>query len=206
VQSDERLWRTHTVPPEVVRQQIAAALATGRVAAIKIGMLGNDATVRAVAASLPPRTELPIVLDPVLAASSGGQLLDEDGRRALLEELLLRVTLLTPNIPEAAALLESRIATGEEELLRQAGALRELGALAVLLKGGHGVGENAVDYLVRETRPPRRLCAPRSLNSRRGTGCALSSAVAAGLARGLDLEDACTLAKSHVTELLQRRA
>ena len=203
-QTDTQLSATHVVPPEMVRAQMAAALTTGKVGAIKIGMLGTRATVLAVAASLPPRAQVPIVLDPVLASSSGGALLEEAGREALIEHLVPHVTLITPNIPEAAALLGTAAVSLESALLQQAQALLALGPQAVLLKGGHGTGAQAVDYLVGQVQPPRRLSAPRLPGTLRGTGCALASGIAAGLAAGLALEEACARAKRHVTECLPR--
>jgi hydroxymethylpyrimidine/phosphomethylpyrimidine kinase len=203
-QSDTQLSATHVVPPEMVHAQMVAALATGKVAAIKIGMLGTRATVLAVAASLPPRAQIPIVLDPVLASSSGGALLEDAALEALIEHLVPHVTLITPNIPETAALLMTAAASLESALLQQAQALLALGPEAVLLKGGHGTGAEAVDYLVREAQPPRRLSAPRLPGTLRGTGCALASGIAAGLAAGLALEEACARAKRHVTECLPR--
>ena len=204
VQSDTEVSALHPLPPELVRAQIGAALATGRVRAIKVGMLGTRDTVLAVAASLPGRATLPLVLDPVLAASSGGALLDGAGRAALLEALLPRATVLTPNVPEAGALLGLPAARSEEELLRQGQALLALGPLAVLLKGGHGSGAESTDWLLTHAQPPHRLAAPRIAATRRGTGCALASAIAAGLARGLDVAESCVLAKRHVSELLQQ--
>jgi len=206
VQSDARVVSVHPLPPELVRAQIQAALATRPVGAIKIGMLANAAVACAVAASLPPRVQQPVVLDPVLAASSGGELLDAAGRAALRAELLPRTTLLTPNIPEAAALLDVRPALDESELLQQAQALLSLGPQAVLIKGGHGHGREAVDLLVQRGEPPRRYGAPRSPNSCRGTGCALASAIAAGLAAGLPLPESCLRARAYVLELLRTAA
>jgi len=202
VQSDAHLAAVHVVPAELVRAQMTAALGTRRVDAIKIGMLATRATVLAVTAAL-PTTALPLVLDPVLAASSGGELLDEAGREALCAALLPRTTLLTPNIPEAAALLGTRSAKSEAELLQQAAALLALGPRAVLLKGGHGDGPEAADLLLAAHAAPRWLRAPRIGATRRGTGCALSAAIAAGLAAGLELAAACESAKLHVTQLLQ---
>jgi hydroxymethylpyrimidine/phosphomethylpyrimidine kinase len=203
VQSDAQVSAVHVVPAELVRAQIAAAFATASPQAIKIGMLATRATVLAVAASLPPNAP-PAVLDPVLASSSGGELLDSAGREALCSALLPRATLFTPNIPEAAAILGTAVARSPEDLLRQAGALLALGPAAVLLKGGHGTGSEATDLLLMREAAPRWLRAPRIRAERRGTGCALSSAIAAGLAVGLDLPDACERAKQHVTELLQQ--
>ena len=203
-QSDAHLTAVHVVPARLVRQQMTAALATAPVDAIKIGMLATRATVLAVAATL-PATAPPLVLDPVLASSSGGELLDDAGRSALCAALLPRTTLLTPNIPEAAALLGAGIARSEAELLQQAAALLALGPHAVLLKGGHGDGPEATDLLLASGAPPRWLRAPRISAVCRGTGCALSAAIAAGLASGLELTAACERAKQHVTRLLQER-
>ena len=202
-QSDESFGAVQVLPAELVRAQIAAAFATARIDAIKIGMLATAATVQAVAASLPAEGP-PIVLDPVLVSTSGGELLDRGGREALRTLLLPRITVLTPNIPEAAALLGTHCAQGEQELLQQASALRALGAAAVLLKGGHAAEPEATDLLLTGDAIPRWLRAPRIAVERRGTGCALSSAIAAGLGAGLDLAAACARAKQHVTQLLQQ--
>jgi len=178
-------------------------LATGRVGAIKIGMLGTRAIALTVAACLPPREQVPLVLDPVLASSSGAALLDPLGREVLRESLVPRATLVTPNIPEAAALLGAEPATTEEEVLRQAHAWLALGPAAVLIKGGHGSASEAVDLLLSAGGSPRRLVASRSARTQRGTGCALASGIAAGLAAGLELGEACARAKRHVLELLE---
>jgi hydroxymethylpyrimidine/phosphomethylpyrimidine kinase len=144
------------------------------------------------------------VLDPVLRSSSGGVLLDESGRRVLIAELLPRATLVTPNIEEIAALLGAAPARSEDEMAQQGRALLAMGPAAVLVKGGHGEGEEAVDLLLRAGEPVRRLAAPRSRASLRGTGCALASGVAAGLAARLGLEDACARAKQHLVELFEQ--
>ena len=203
-QSDTQMRAVHPMPPDLVRAQIGAALATTRIGAIKIGMLGTGAVALAVAASLPPREQVPMVLDPVLRSSSGGALLDEAGREALTQELLPRATLLTPNIPEIASLLGTAVAGTEAELIEQGRALLALGPRAVLAKGGHGRGDEAVDLLLVEGQPVRRLSSPRSARTVRGTGCALASAIAAGLAAGLSLEEACVRGKQHLVELFQK--
>lgn len=193
----------HHIPAEIVRAQIAAAFETRRVSAIKIGMLGTQATVRAVVDSLPTDdVSTPIVLDPVLVASSGGVLLDEEGRVAMLESLFPRVTLLTPNVPEAAALLGERVATSEGGLIEQAQRLLALGPRAVLMKGGHSVGKEAVDLLVSGDHGPQRIVSARLGATSRGTGCALASAIAAGLATGASLFAACQHAKGYVLKML----
>jgi hydroxymethylpyrimidine/phosphomethylpyrimidine kinase len=194
-QSDTRVSAVHPVPEDIIRAQLAAALSTGPVDAIKIGMLGNKAAVLAVRAGLPQG--IPVVLDPVLVSSSGGVLLAVDGRQALGVQLMPRVTLLTPNIPEAAAMLDEPVADTSEALITQGQRLRALGAAAVLLKGGHADGPEAVDYLI-EAQGVRALTSPRLSGTRRGTGCTLASGVAAGLAAGLDLLAACERARAYV--------
>jgi len=202
-QSDTKVAAVYPLPPQLIRAQIDAAFATGRVCAVKIGMLATRGGVLAVAAGLEAHPPLPVVLDPVLASTSGCPLLDVEGQAALRESLLPRATLITPNIAEAAALLGVASASGEQELLRQAEALLTLGARAVLLKGGHGRGALATDYLLTPATPVRRLSAARLAHGHRGTGSALAAAIAARLAAGDDLLEACTRAKQHVTELLQ---
>lgn len=202
-QTDGEVSCVELLPPPLVQAQIVVALATRRAAAIKTGMLGSAAIVAAVAASLPPRELLPLVLDPVFAATSGGTLLDAAGRAALAALLLPRATLLTPNLPEAALLLDTAPAASAEEIIGQGRALCALGAAAVLMKGGHAAGALAIDWLVTRAGSVHRLAAPRLAAVRRGTGCALASAIAAGLAARVPLEAACERAKEHVTELLQ---
>jgi hydroxymethylpyrimidine/phosphomethylpyrimidine kinase len=195
----------HHVPPEVVRTQIRAALESSPVGAIKIGMLGTAATVMAVADSVPRGGTIPIVLDPVLLSSSGGVLLDEAGRSEMRARLLPLATVLTPNIPEAASLCGAPPAASREALLEQARSLLATGAHAVLLKGGHAAGEQAQDLLLTASAAPQWLCAPRLDVQCRGTGCALASAIAAGLSRGQSIEDACRDAKQYVFSMLAAR-
>jgi hydroxymethylpyrimidine/phosphomethylpyrimidine kinase len=202
-QSDAAVTAVETLPPAIVRGQIEAAFATGRVAAVKIGMLGTRAVVLAVAAALAENPGVPVVLDPVLAATSGARLLDASGQAALRDVLLPRATLITPNIPEVAALLGVESAEGEAQLLQQGRALLALGARAVLLKGGHASGELATDQLLTSA-AVHRLSAPRAARGQRGTGCALGSAIAAGLAVGMDLLAACVRAKDYVTEWVRQ--
>ena len=192
----------HHVPPEVVRTQIRTALESTAIGAIKIGMLGTAATVTAVADSLPRAGATPIVLDPVLLSSSGGVLLDDDGRAEMCARLFPLATVLTPNIPEAASLCGTAPATTREALLEQARALLATGPRAVLLKGGHAAGAEAADLLLTEHNTPQWLTAPRLAARCRGTGCALASAIAAGLASGQSVEGACRSAKEYVLSML----
>jgi hydroxymethylpyrimidine/phosphomethylpyrimidine kinase len=201
-QSDSRVVTVHHIPPEVIRAQILAACEARRIGAIKIGMLGTGATVEAVVESLPPSEAVPIVLDPVLVSSSGGILLDAAGRVALLSRLFPRVTLVTPNIPEAAVLLNEEPATDESVLIEQGERLLALGPKAVLLKGGHGDGAEAVDLLITGKGMVRRFVSARVPGTRRGTGCALASAIAARLASGALLYEACEQAKRYVLDML----
>jgi len=220
-QSDQRVAGVHHVPPEVVCAQIAAALETRPVDAVKIGMLGDRATVEAVAESLAQRDSpdrldrLPqhafrgspaghIVMDPVLVSSSGGMLLDASGRAALLQRLLPLATLVTPNVPEVAALLGEAVATDEASLVRQGQRLLGFGCQAILLKGGHASGEEAVDLLM-TLGSVQRITSKRVSGSSRGTGCALAAGIAAGLASGLSLLEACRRAKSYVLERMLTR-
>jgi hydroxymethylpyrimidine/phosphomethylpyrimidine kinase len=203
-QSDSQVRAVHLMPAELVRAQISAALATRPVDAIKIGMLGNRAIVEAVAQCLPERAAIPIVLDPVLVSSSGAALLDADGRQAMRLELFPRVSLITPNLPEAAVLLDEMIAHDERDQRRQACRLREFGAEAVLIKGGHGAGSEAVDLLMTDMNSVQRMACARLDVTCRGTGCALSSAIAAGLASRLSLNAACVRAKDYVRDMLGR--
>ena len=199
----------HVPPPGVLLAQIEAVLEDFNVVAIKIGMLANAANVSAVARALIGdalhRARAPFVaLDPVLRASSGDALGDDGLAAAIADTLLVRVDCLTPNLAEAAALLDCEIAADEAEMRRQGEALLERGPRAVLMKGGHLPGDEAVDWLVTHA-GARRYAAPR-LASRagHGTGCTLSSAIAAGIASGRDLSDAVGAAKALVSASIAR--
>lgn len=207
-QSDRRVLAVHPVPPPILRAQIAGAFECCIPDAIKIGMLVNRETVEAVAGALDEAlgsraARLPVVTDPVLVSSSGGVLLDEAGRRALVDRLLPRTAVLTPNVQEAATLLGLHAAQNGAELDDQAQRLLELGPHAVLLKGGHSSEPEAIDRLARRGQPLRRIASPRIPASRRGTGCALASAIAAQLGAGVSLEEACRQAQAYVAECIR---
>ena len=189
----------HDVPPDFIGAQIDAVFSDLLVDAVKVGMLSTVATIEAVTAGLDRHGQTKIVLDPVMVATSGDRLLEPDAVDMLVRVLIPRAMVITPNLPEAAALLGRPIAENEAAMRGQAERLILLGAKAVLIKGGHGTGEESVDLLVgRDT--VLRLAAPRiATNSTHGTGCTLSSAVAAGLAKGLPLADAAREAKDYVT-------
>jgi hydroxymethylpyrimidine/phosphomethylpyrimidine kinase len=186
------------VPPDFIAAQMDAVLSDLRPAAAKIGMLSQAVTVRAVAAGLDRHRQRNVVLDPVLAASSGEPLLAAGAIEVLVRELIPRVRVLTPNLPEAAALLGTTPAGNEEEMRAQAQRLLALGADAVVLKGGHGEGPQSVDLLVdRDGATALRLDRIPARNSH-GTGCAFSAAIAAGLAKGQGVLEAVRAAKAFV--------
>lgn len=197
-QTHDRVDATCVQSAELVRQQLSAALRSEKIAAIKIGMLGNAAIVRTLVEVLPERQRIPVVLDPVLSTSSGASLLDAEGRSVLRNCLLPRCTVITPNLNEAASLLDQKIASNEHVQADQAEALLALGPEYVLLKGGHGSGTDAVDVLASRVGPPALLSSKRLNTTMRGTGCALSSAIAALLAAGVAMEPACRRAKAYV--------
>jgi len=201
-QTDAHVTAIHPIPAHTIREQIAAAFATGRVAAVKIGMLGNRVSVDAVVAGLREGVPVPTVLDPVLLSTSGGILLDPAGKAAMQESLFPLTTLITPNIPEIASLLEEEPATREAELVRQAERLVARGLRSVLIKGGHSACADATDLLLTRGRAVQRITSRRLAVNCRGTGCTLASAIAAGLASGMLLIDACQRAKQYVWKRL----
>jgi hydroxymethylpyrimidine/phosphomethylpyrimidine kinase len=139
-----------------------------------------------------------MVLDPVMVATSGDRLLKPDAVDILRKRLIPMALVVTPNLPEAAALLDTAIATDEAAMRQQGERLLALGAKAVLIKGGHAEGAESVDLLI-EPNGVTRLTSPRfDTRNTHGTGCTLSSAMAAGLAKGLPLVDAARVAKSYV--------
>lgn len=203
-QTDAGVLGVHAVPAEQVRLQIEAAFAARTVGAVKIGMLAGPATIDTVADTLRSAPAVPLVLDPVLRASSGAALLEAGALARLRGRLFPLATLLTPNIPEAACLAGEPLATAPEpaRLIGWARRLLAEGARAVLIKGGHASGDVAADVLVRPDHEPLWLSGPRLSASRRGTGCALASAIAAALAAGSTLPEACRRGRAHVLALL----
>lgn len=201
-QTNRRVAASGVLSPELVRQQLRTALDSNDIRAIKIGMLGNGAIVRAVLDELPERRQIPIIVDPVLCSSSGAALLDPEGVQLLRDQLLPRCTLMTPNLIEAGALLGERVAPTSEKQAAQAQALLRFGSEGVLLKGGHGTGGESVDVLVTQRGSPFLLGSKRLDVTMRGTGCALSSAIAALMASGLSIDPACRKAKAHVHDKL----
>jgi hydroxymethylpyrimidine/phosphomethylpyrimidine kinase len=197
-QNSKGVFAVHDVPPDIVAAQIDAVFSDFDIAAVKIGMLANAPIVKTVAAALVSRSARNVVLDPVMRASAGADLLRADAAPAL-RELIGHVRVLTPNLPEAAALLDARPARDEAEMRAQAEKLLALGAGAVLIKGGHAGGTESIDLLV-DREGCLRLAAPRvPTRNTHGTGCTLASAIAAGLAKGLPLDQAAREAKAYVS-------
>ncbi len=192
----------HDVPPEFVTAQIDAVFSDLAVGAVKIGMLSRAPVIKAVAQGLDRWKQTQVVLDPVMVATSGDRLLAPDAVDMLRRELLPRARVVTPNLPEAAALLDAKIAASEAEMQAQAERILALGAKAVLIKGGHGEGEESVDLLL-DGQTMTRLAVHRiATQNTHGTGCTLSAAIAAGLAKGQDLATAAREAKEFVTDAI----
>jgi hydroxymethylpyrimidine/phosphomethylpyrimidine kinase len=193
----------HPVPVEIVADQVALLLEGFPVAAIKTGMLFSAAHVVAVAEILRTFPQIPLVVDPVMIASTGASLLEPDAIAAYRERLLPLARVITPNLPEAETLLGENI-PDESALEPAARRLADMFGTAVLLKGGHLDGEHCLDLLVDSGAVHRFSAARIPVAGSHGTGCTLSAAIAAGLACGNALPDAVKSAKSYLGETLSR--
>ena len=198
-QNTQGVRAIHDVPADFVAAQIDAVFSDLEVSAVKIGMLSQAAIIETVAKGLGRHRAQNIVLDPVMVATSGDRLLAADAVEALRQVLIPRALVVTPNLPEAAALTGATVARNEQEMEIQARELLALGAHNVLIKGGHGSGDESVDLLVGEGDVLRLSARRVDTKNTHGTGCTLSSAIAAGLAKGLDLKAAARAAKAYVT-------
>lgn len=202
-QNTQGVTAIQTLPPDFVRAEIEAVFADIRVDALKIGMIANAEIAEAVADVLGPYAEtIPIVLDPVMVAKGGSPLLAPDAKQAVIEHLLPLASLVTPNLPETAALLGEAEAVTREEMADQAIRLLERGPKAVLVKGGHLETADSPDVLA-EVRGLKWLEGKRIATSNtHGTGCTLSSAIAAELAKGASMVSAVTEAKAYLAEAI----
>ena len=190
----------HLVPADFVTAQIDAVFDDLEVKAVKIGMVAQLATIDAIVAGLKRWSPGHIVLDPVMVATSGDRLLAADAVEGLRTKLIPLASLLTPNLPEAAALLDEEVAASAAATESQGKRLLALGCRAVLIKGGHGQGAESTDYFFGGNGDVIALPAPRiATKNTHGTGCSLSSAIAAGLAKGEDMETAVRRAKAWVS-------
>jgi hydroxymethylpyrimidine/phosphomethylpyrimidine kinase len=201
-QNTQGVRGVETVKADFVLAQLDAVLDDLDVAACKTGMLATAEIVNTVAKRL-AAARLPLVVDPVMVATSGDALISADAVDAVRRRLLPLATLLTPNLPEAAKLLGTGVAQTEDEAVAQAKGLQGLGCRAVLIKGGHGSGDAAVDILYDGARV-EALTRPRiDTRHTHGTGCTLSAAIAALLAQGVALHEAVGRAKSFVWQGLE---
>ncbi|MFT6591407.1 MAG: hydroxymethylpyrimidine/phosphomethylpyrimidine kinase [Rhodoferax sp.] len=196
----------HGIPPDMLRDQIDAVLEDIGADAVKIGMLHTAEIVHTVAAAIDGHRLRNVVFDPVMVATSGALLVNDSAVEVMVRELFHRVAVITPNLDEAALLVGRPLRSAQD--MEQAGvALLSRGAQAVLLKGGHLPGANVIDLLVTPNGEKLWMQAPRieSPNTH-GTGCTLSSAIAAYLALGASLVDAVQSARLYVREALQAGA
>jgi hydroxymethylpyrimidine/phosphomethylpyrimidine kinase len=192
----------HDIPSEMIRLQLRSVLSDLKVGASKIGMLSREETILAVVDGLRDVAHIPVVLDPVMVATSGDMLLQPAAVAALKERLMPLAAVIVPNLHEASRLTGEPVAATEPDMLRQGRMLFDSGARAVLMKGGHGIGPECVDLLVTAD-SVERLAAPRiPTRSVHGTGCTLSAAIAANLALGETLPEACRRAKDYVTSAI----
>ena len=202
-QNTRGVTAVHDVPPAFVTAQIDAVFSDIAVDAVKIGMLSQPGVIRTVREGLDRWRVGAVVLDPVMVATSGDLLLVPEAVETLRSVLLPRASIVTPNLHEAARLTDRPLADGRAAMTAQAEALMRLGAQAVLVKGGHGTGAEAEDLLM-TAEGPTWLSAPRHpTKNTHGTGCTLSSAIAAGLAKGLGLADAVAAAKAYLTAAIR---
>ncbi|MEX1235782.1 MAG: bifunctional hydroxymethylpyrimidine kinase/phosphomethylpyrimidine kinase [Roseovarius sp.] len=197
-QNTQRVQAVEMMAPGFVAAQIAAIRDDIRIDAVKIGMLGNAEIIGAVVAAL-DGLDAPVVLDPVMVAKGGDRLLAAEAVEALRRHLIPRAALITPNLLEAADLLGVAEARTREDMLAQAERLTDLGARAVLLKGGHLTGDASPDLLLHPG--GAEWLEGKRVDSRNthGTGCTLSAAIAAGLGAGMPLSEAVARGKSYVT-------
>jgi hydroxymethylpyrimidine/phosphomethylpyrimidine kinase len=198
-QNTQGVAAIHDVPADFIAAQIDAVFSDLDIAAVKIGMLSQGAAIEAVAKGLARHRAKNIVLDPVMVASSGDSLLARGAVDALRTLLIPRALIVTPNLPESAALIGASPARNEAEMEIQAREILALGARHVLIKGGHGQGEESVDLLIGQGEVVRLSAKRIATKNTHGTGCSLSSAIAAGLAKGRDVVTACQEAKTYVT-------
>jgi len=198
-QNTLRVSGIHQVPAEFVTAQIDAVFSDLAVGAVKIGMVAQLDNIDAIAAGLKRWSPKHVVLDPVIVATSGDRLLASEAIEALRSKLIPCASIITPNLPEAAALLGEPVAESEAAVEHQGKRLLAMGCRAVLIKGGHGEGAESIDYLI-DPQGTRALAAPRiATKNTHGTGCSLSSAIAAGLAKGEGLETAVGNAKAWIS-------
>ncbi|MFN7024772.1 MAG: bifunctional hydroxymethylpyrimidine kinase/phosphomethylpyrimidine kinase [Pseudorhizobium sp.] len=204
VQNTQGVTGVHLVPASFVADQIESIFADVRVDAIKIGMIATAESAEAVADALAPHRHVPVVLDPVMVAKGGASLLARDAVEALILRLLPIATLITPNLPEAAALLGESEARDRETMALQARQLMHLGPRAVLVKGGHLEGPESPDVFVYGDSVTWLEGRRSETRNTHGTGCTLASAIAAELGKGLGPLEAVQVGKEFVSAAIAR--
>ncbi|MER8729898.1 hydroxymethylpyrimidine/phosphomethylpyrimidine kinase [Mesorhizobium sp. M1227] len=206
VQTHEAVMEIHPSQPDLVADQMCAALQANKVAAIKIGMLATAEIVVATAGVLRENPQVPAVLDPVLASSSGRGLLEAGAIAAMRRDLMPLCCLVTPNLLELALLVGAEPPADESDAVRLGRKLLAAGVPGLLIKGGHASGPRSTDILLRSDQEPIRFDAPRLVASMRGTGCMLASAIAAHLAKAKPLEDSVREGKRLVLAIFKKNA
>jgi hydroxymethylpyrimidine/phosphomethylpyrimidine kinase len=202
VQNTEGVTSVSDVPAEIVGAQIRSVAADIGVDAAKTGMLSSAEIIDAVAEAVEQSKISNLVVDPVFVSKHGDPLLREDAVDVLAKRVIPLATLVTPNLPEAAALAGFNVGS-REQMEDAAGAILDLGARAVLVKGGHLEGGRADDLFAEGDRVEWIQGARIDTQHTHGTGCVLSAAIAASLARGSELEDAVRSGKAFVTEAIR---
>lgn len=190
------------LPPEMVVEQIEAVADDLGVDGAKTGMLSNSGVIRAVAKTV-DKYSFPIVVDPVMIAKSGAKLLRDEAVSAMIEEMIPRATIVTPNIPEAEKITGLRISGLKEMKEAAMRIVDELGAEAAVVKGGHLTGEASVDVLYYKGRFYEYKSQRIHANTTHGTGCSFSAAIAAGLAKGRSIPEAVRVAKQVITTAIE---
>lgn len=193
----------HDVPPDFITAQLDAVYSDLSVDATKIGMLSQSAVIQAVADGLLKHQAKHIVLDPVMVTTSGDLLLSKDAVESLKSVLIPLAQIITPNLYEAAELLNSDVARTRTDMEYQASRLLELGAQSVLLKGGHFDEPTADDLFVSQSERRWYSAARIKTDNTHGTGCTLSSAIAAYLAQGREMPDAIDAAKIYLSQAIE---
>lgn len=203
-QNTRGVFSSLALPAAFVKEQLEVLAQDIEIDAIKIGMISSFSTVQVIAETLQDHFPIPVILDTVLQSSSGTELNSADAKTSMVKELFPLATLVTPNLPEATALAGLKhVSSSKNDIEKTAEILREKGAHAVLIKGGHMTGNVCEDYLL-STQKKEWFSSPRiaTINTH-GTGCTLSSAVAAYTAKGLDLHEAVRKGRLFTLQALQ---
>lgn len=204
VQNTKAVLGIYPVPPEIVASQIKAILDDFSVDVVKTGMLLSGEIILEIAKVIQANPKLPLIVDPVMVATSGGRLFDTDSISVLKEKLIAKALLVTPNIPEAEILsgLKINLKNGRKDIEAAARKILETGVKSVLIKGGHSSGKTVTDYLFMDGKIIPYVNLRIDTSHTHGTGCTLASAIACYYASGNDLENAVRFANNYVHRAL----